>query len=94
MGPITFTLVGILAALLVVVLMQLFKKTAPPPVGVAPAEDLANLQPQQARVGDVISVSGAGDGMADLDFTTDRCTWFEAGSRRWFDLTGPTANGA
>lgn len=89
MGPITFTLAGILAALLVVVLMQLFKKPAPPPAGAAPAEDLANLQPQQARVGDVISVSGAGDGMTDLDFTTDRCAWFEAGTRRWFDLTGP-----
>jgi len=89
MGPITFTLVGILAALLVVVLMQLFKKPASPPVGAAPVEDLANLQPQQARVGDVISVSGAGDGMTDLDFTSDRCTWFEAGSGRWFDLTGP-----
>jgi len=89
MGPITFTLVGILAALLVVVLMQFFKKPVPPPVGVQPAEDLANLQPQQARVGDVISISGAGDSMTDLDFTTDRCYWFEAGSRRWFDLTGP-----
>ena len=87
MGPITFTLVGILAALLVVVLMQLFKKTpAPPP---PPGEDLANLQPQQARVGDVISISGAGDNMTDLDFNSDRCYWFQAGSRRWFDLSGP-----
>ena len=87
MGPITFTLVGILAALLVVVLMQLFKKTPPPPP--PPVEDLANLQPQQARVGDVISISGAGDNMTDLDFTSDRCYWFQAGARRWFDLTGP-----
>lgn len=87
MGPITFTLVGILAALLVVVLMQLFKKSPPPPA--QPQEDLANLQPQQARVGDVISISGAGDNMTDLDFTSDRCYWFQAGSRRWFDLAGP-----
>jgi hypothetical protein len=88
MGPITFTLVGILAALLVVVLMHLFKK----PIFAAhsrPVEDLANLQPHEARVGDVISISGAGDNMTDLDFTSDRCYWFEAGSRRWFDLTGP-----
>jgi hypothetical protein len=87
MGPITFTLVGILGALLVVVLMQLFKKTPPPPA--APVEDLANLKPQDARVGDVISIAGAGDNMTDLDFTSDRCYWFEAGSRRWFDLAGP-----
>lgn len=52
-------------------------------------EDLANLGPQQARVGDVISISGAGDNMTDLDFTSDRCYWFEAGPRRWFDLAGP-----
>jgi hypothetical protein len=87
MGPITFTLVGILAALLVVVLMQLFRKSPPPPP--APGEDLANLKPQDARVGDVISVSGAGDNMTDLDFNTDRCYWFQAGSRRWFDIAGP-----
>ena len=87
MGPITFTLVGILAALLVVVLMQLFRKTPPPPA--PPQEDLANLQPQQARVGDVISISGAGDNMTDLDFTSDRCYWFQAGGRRWFDLAVP-----
>ena len=37
----------------------------------------------------MISVSGAGDDMTDLDFTADRCAWFEAGSRRWFELTGP-----
>jgi len=87
MGPITFTVVGVLAALLVVVLMKLFEKPkAPPP---QPVEDLANLKPQDARVGDVISISGAGDNMTDLDFTSDRVYWFQAGSRRWFDLTGP-----
>jgi hypothetical protein len=89
MGPITFTLVGILAALLVVVLMQLFKKSGPQPSAAAPVEDLANLKPQDARVGDVISISGAGDNMTDLDFTSDRGYWFQAGSRRWFDITGP-----
>jgi len=91
MGPITFTLVGILAALLVVVLMQLFKKPVSPPAAApsGPVEDLANLRPEQARVGDVISISGAGDSMTDLDFTSDRCYWFQAGARRWFDVAGP-----
>lgn len=87
MGPITFTVVGVLAALLVVVLMKLFERPKAPPPG--PVEDLANLKPQDARVGDVISISGAGDNMTDLDFTSDRVYWFVAGSRRWFDLTGP-----
>ncbi|MGB7758253.1 MAG: hypothetical protein WBL61_00410 [Bryobacteraceae bacterium] len=86
MGPITFTLTGVLVALLVMVLMQLFKK---PHVSAAPAEDLANLKPSQARAGDVISIAGAGDDMTDLDFTSDRCTWFQAGAHNWFELSGP-----
>lgn len=84
---ITLTLVAILGALLVLVLMQLFKKQPPPPA--KPAEDLANLKPTDARAGDAISISGAGDGMTDLDFTADRSTWFQAGSRQWFEVSGP-----
>ena len=84
---ITFTLVAILGALLVLVLMQLFKKQPPPPA--RPVEDLANLKPTDARVGDSISISGAGDSMTDLDFTIDRSTWFQAGSRQWVELGGP-----
>lgn len=89
MGPITFTLTGVLVALLVVVLMQLFKKPQAPAHGAAPAEDLANLKPFQARAGDVISIAGAGDNMTDLDFNSDRCTWFQAGTHNWFELSGP-----
>jgi len=89
MGPITFTLTGILVALLVVVLMKLFKTPNAPAPAKAPVEDLANLTPAQARAGDVISISGAGDNMTDLDFTSDRCTWFQAGQHNWFELSGP-----
>jgi hypothetical protein len=89
MGPITFTLTGVLVALLVVVLMKLFKTPHAPAPTAAPAVDLANLQPSQARVGDVISIAGAGDNMTDLDFTSDRCTWFQAGQHNWFELSGP-----
>lgn len=89
MGPITVVLVAILGTLLVIVLMQLFKKSSPPPAAAPLAEDLANLKPQEARAGDVISISGAGDNMTDLDFTADRSTWSEAGSRRWLELSGP-----
>jgi len=84
---ITFTLVAILGVLLVLVLMQLFKKQPSTPA--KPVEDLANLKPTDARVGDAISISGAGDGMTDLDFTADRSTWFQAGSRQWFEVSGP-----
>ena len=84
---ITLTLVAILGVLLALVLMQLFKKQPPPPA--KPVEDLANLKPTDARAGDAISISGAGDGMTDLDFTADRSTWFQAGSRQWFEISGP-----
>jgi hypothetical protein len=87
MGTITFFIVGVLSAALLVVLMKLFEKPKPQLSG--PVEDLANLKPQDARVGDVISIAGAGDNMTDLDFNSDRSYWFQAGSRRWFDLTGP-----
>ena len=90
---ITFTLVAVLAALLIFVLVQLAKKPAAEgPKGASPATpamDLANLKPNDARVGDVLSIAGAGDQMSDLDYTADRCTWVEAGSRRWFELSGP-----
>jgi hypothetical protein len=67
--------------------MQLFKKPAPPAPAAGP--DLANLKVTDARGGDVISISGAGDDLSDLDFTADRFTRYEAGARRWFELSGP-----
>jgi hypothetical protein len=84
---ITYTIEALLGVLLVVVVMQLFKKHAPAPA--APVEDLANLKPSEARVGDALSISGAGDEMTDLDFTVERSTWFQSGSRRWLELSGP-----
>jgi len=70
---ITITVELVLAALLVIVLMNIFKKKpAPPPAPAAPVPDLANLGPADARTGDAISISGAGDQMTDLDFTIER----------------------
>jgi hypothetical protein len=86
---ITLILIVILGAILVIVLMQLFKKTPPPPARTGPAEDLANLKVTDARPGDVLSISGVGDKMTDLDFTPDRGIRFEAGSHSWLELSGP-----
>lgn len=83
---ITLTVVAILGALLVAVLMQLFRKSKTP---AAPVEDLANLKASDARIGDSISISGVGDDMTDLDFTAQSCAWIESGQRRWFELSGP-----
>jgi hypothetical protein len=85
----TPALLVVLVVLLGIVLMQLFKKREVAPAPSAAAPDLANLKAADARPADVISVSGAGDEMTDLDFTADRCTHFEAGARRWFELSGP-----
>jgi len=82
----TFVTLVVLGLLLGIVLMQLFKKQQPP---AAPAADLANLKVTDARAGDVISISGAGDNYTDLDFTADRKTAFDAGTRRWFEVSGP-----
>lgn len=67
--------------------MQLFKKPNAAPAQAA-GPDLANLTISDARAGDVISISGAGDNLTDLDFTADRQTRFEAGAFRWFELGG------
>src|SRR3954454_6602452 len=87
---ITFVLVVILGALLVIVLMNLFKKTPKPlPAPAPPLVDLANLKVTDARTGDVLSVAGAGDRMSDLDFTIDRAARLDAGARSWVELSGP-----
>jgi len=46
-------------------------------------------QVTDARAGDALSISGAGDNYTDLDFTADRLTRYDAGTRRWFELGGP-----
>jgi hypothetical protein len=57
----------------------------PPSAG---QEDLANLRVTDARLGDVLSVSGAASDFSDVDFTVDRRDDLEAGSRRWYELSG------
>ena len=84
---ITFTVEAVLGLMLAIVVMQFFKHHPQPPAG--PVEDLANLKPQNARPGDSLSIAGAGDNMEDLDFTADRSMDVSAGSRQWFELSGP-----
>lgn len=58
----------------------------------APQVDLANLKVTDARVGDVLSVTGAGEDFSDVDFTVDRLDVYEAGSRTWRVLSGTWRN--
>lgn len=84
----TITIEVVLGVLLALVLMNLFKRK-PAPTPAAPQPDLANLKPTDARSGDVISISGIGDNMTDLDFTADRTSWYHAGGRNWVEVSGP-----
>jgi len=83
----TLVILAVLITLLVIVLMQLFKKSTPPSAS-ASGPDLANLKVTDARLSDVLSISGAGDNMSDLDFTADRSTRFDIGTRRYLLLSG------
>jgi hypothetical protein len=87
----SFIILAILVALLIWVLMQLSKKkNAPEPLSPGvPKPDLANLKVTDARAGDMISISGAGDDFSDLDFNADHYTRFDAGAHPWVELSGP-----
>jgi len=92
MGPITLTLVAVLGALLIMVLKKLFERqSAPAPAAASPSaakQDLASLTIAEARIGDNISISGAGDNYSDLDFTVDHGNRYEAGEKQWCDVSG------
>ncbi len=51
-------------------------------------DDLAHLSVADTRLGDTLSIVGAGDQYADLDYTVDRFNSMEAGDRRWFEASG------
>jgi len=53
-----------------------------------PAEDLANLKITDAKVGDMVSITGAGDDFGDLEFKIDRHNRYEAGEKTWVELGG------
>ncbi|HUO29377.1 MAG TPA: hypothetical protein VMU80_09180 [Bryobacteraceae bacterium] len=91
MGPITLTLVVVLGALLIMVLKKLFERSAPIQAPAAPQQDLASLTIADARIGDNISIPGAGDNFSDLDFTVEHRNRYEAGDRQWFDVSGKHA---
>src|SRR5579871_465225 len=88
MGPITVTLLIVLGALLIMILKKLFERQAPATTPAAPKPDLASLTVADARIGDNLSISGAGADFADLDFTIDHSNRYEAGEKKWFDVSG------
>ena len=83
--PVTIVLLGIV---LVFLLFLFFKKKKPQDLAPPPVEDLANLRISDARVGDVISIHGAGEDYEDLQFTVDRRNRYQSGDETWFELVG------
>lgn len=91
---ITTTLLLILGCALVIVLWGMFRASSArqvaspsPPAPLAPANPL-ELDPWDAKKGDVISISGAAEDLSDVDFAVDRRSAYESSSRRWVDLSG------
>lgn len=53
-----------------------------------PEKNLAHLTVKDARVGDVISIAGAGDDFEDLSFDVERRNRYESGGEAWYELAG------
>ncbi len=86
-------LLGVLGIVLIILLYKIFQKlskasskssseSSSEPV------DLSKLQITDAKPGDLISISGAGDDCEDLQFTVDRRSRYESGGNEWFELGG------
>jgi hypothetical protein len=73
------------------ILKKLFERPAAPATPAAPQPDLASMTVADARVGDNISIPGAGDNYSDVDFTVDHSSRYESGEKKWFDLSGKHA---
>ena len=90
----TLTVLAILGIALVTVLIAMFRapggagRPAPKPVAPPAAPAPLDLDPWDARKGDVISISGAAEDYSDLDFPVDRRSAYESNKRRWVDLSG------
>lgn len=93
---ITTILLIVLGGLLALVLWQMFKPSAakqhspaaaPLPFP-APASQPGAVELLNVRQGDVISIHGAAADFSDLDFTVDRRSMYQSGSRGWLEVSG------
>ena len=83
--PVTVVLLGIALFFL---LFLIFKKKKSQDLAPPPVEDLANIRITDARVGDVISIHGAGEDYDDLQFTVDSRNRYQYGDEASFELVG------
>jgi len=86
----TLIVVAVLALLLAWVLKTIYAGSRKPLP--KPAEDLGSIRVSDARPGDSISVSAAGDDYSDLDFSVDGRNRYDVGPRQWIELRGSYRN--
>ncbi|HEY7338640.1 MAG TPA: hypothetical protein VH639_27375 [Bryobacteraceae bacterium] len=91
---VTTTLLLILGLALGIVLWAMFRT---PSRGALPAStsrgrvaaaNPVDLDPWDAKPGDVVSISGGAEDFSDLDFAVDRRSSYQSSARRWIDLSG------
>jgi hypothetical protein len=91
---ITVAILAVLGVILFAVLKAMFKPqggavpAAPSASQGEPAAQPLELDPWDAKKGDIISISGGAEDFSDLDFPVDRRSAYEARNHRWIDLSG------
>src|SRR5262249_52632805 len=91
---ITTTLLVFLGCVLAIVLWAMFRapsNTRLSPPAAKPQVQAANtmdLDPWDAKPGDVVSISGAAEDFSDIDLPVDRRSAYGSNTRRWVDLSG------
>ena len=87
---ITTTILVLLGLVLAFVLWQMMRgpKSSGAKVTALPTPATPAVELWTAKVGDVISITGAAEDFSDLDFTIDQRNAYEGMNRRWIDLGG------
>jgi len=88
LSTLTWVVVIILAVTLFIVLRkrsQAGKKGSSRP---PPPPDLADMTIKDARVGDIVSISGFGDEFDDVDFVIEKRNRYEEEGFEWYELKG------
>jgi hypothetical protein len=90
---ITATLLVILGLALAVVLWAMFRTPGAAVLSMSRGGKQVTagpieLDPWDAKPGDVISISGGAEDFSDLDFAVDRRSSYQSSTHRWIDLSG------
>lgn len=89
LGTFSLILVVVLGIILISVLFRIFTMKKKAHGGSEPLpRDLADMTIKDARVGDVVTITGFGDDYDDVDFVIEKRNRYESGGVEWFELLG------